>query len=423
MAQQAVTMALIGAGNRGRGIFGQYALNMAHRAQFVAVVEPDEAKRTAFAQQHRIPAERCFADIRSFLAQPRLAQAVVIATLESEREEPIMGAIKAGYHILVEKPLGCTPQQVLRITDAARQFKGIFIVCHQMRHIVAFDTIKKLITSGQYGEIVGVQHSENLSWHHMAHSFVRGFFNNDRMTPMILAKSCHDTDILRYLIDRKPVRVASFGSLTHFRPDKAPAGAPKFCLDGCPAYQSCPYHVLKIYFGDDVDPAYIRQMGVVRDNQHLMELLRTNAFGRCVFHCDNNVVDHQVMQVEFEGGVTASFCMYGHNYFERRILKLSMTNGEISFDWHEGIIRAYTFAPPSQQEIRPDGMRGSHGGGDRVIMDAFVDAIVTGDRRFVLTPVEMSLEGHLLAFAAEESRRTGQVVQLAAYEQQQRAKA
>ena len=418
---QAVTMALIGAGNRGRGIFGQYALTMAHRAQFVAVVEPDLDKRAAFAQQHNIPADRCFATSAAFFAQPKLAQAVVIATLESEREAPILGAIKAGYHILVEKPLGCTPREVLRITDAARSYEGIFIVCHQMRHIVAFDTIKKLIVSGQYGEIIGVQHSENLSWHHMAHSFVRGFFNNDRMTPMILAKSCHDTDILRYLIDRKPVRVASFGSLTHFRPERAPAGAPKFCLDGCPAYQSCPYHVLKIYFGDDVDPAYLRQMGVVKNNQHLMELLRTNAFGRCVFHCDNNVVDHQVMQVEFEGGVTASFCMYGHNYFERRILKLSMTNGEISFDWHEGVIRAYTFAPASQQEFRPDGMRGSHGGGDRVIMDAFVDAIVTGDKRHVLTPVDMSLEGHLLAFAAEESRKTGQVVQLVDYEHRLRS--
>ncbi len=413
---EAVTMALIGAGNRGRGIFGNYAIEMPHRANFVAVVEPDDAKRLQFADQHQIPQAHRFADMESFFAAGKLADAVVIATLESEREEPVLRAIEAGYHILVEKPLGCSPEQVVRICDAARKYEGVFIVCHQMRYIAAYDTIKRLLDSGEYGKIVAIQHSENLAYSHMAHSFVRGFFNNDSMTPMILAKSCHDMDILRYLVDSPPTRVSSFGSLNYFREENAPAGAPARCLDGCPAYRTCPYHVLKLYFGADADPAYIRQMGVVRDKQHLRELLHTNRFGRCVFRCDNNVVDNQVVQIEFASGVTASFSMIGHNYLERRITKISLDNGEIEFDWHKGIIHAWSFNPRIAREVRPDGMQGSHGGGDRIIMDAFVDAVRTRDPQYILTPVKMSLDGHLLAFAAEEARKTGTVIDIADYE-------
>lgn len=416
-----VTIALIGAGNRGRGIFGQYALDMPHRAKFVAVVEPDEAKRNEMAEQHNIAPDQCFADMDSFFAAERMADAVVIATLESERVEPVRKAIERGYHILAEKPLGCTPQDAIAITDAAQDFDGVFIVCHQMRHGVFYDQIKRMVESGDYGDIVAVQHSENLSYEHMAHSFVRGSFNNDRMTPMILAKSCHDMDFLRYIIDRKPARVSSFGALNHFKPENAPEGAPDRCLDGCPAYDTCPYHVLKLYFNDSTDDAYIRQMGVVRDRHELLEKLHTNRFGRCVYHCDNNVVDHQVVQIEFEGGVVASFAMVGHNYIERRMCKLSMTNGEIEFDWDKGEIRAYTFEPRASAVIERDGFHGTHGGSDRIIMDAFVDAIQTGDPKYIRTPVRVSLDGHLLAHAAEEARVTGTVVTLDEYESRIRA--
>jgi hypothetical protein len=147
---------------------------------------------------------------------------------------------------------------------------------------------------------------------------------------MILAKSCHDMDLLLYLTAAKPLRISSFGSLSHFRSENAPEGAPKYCLDGCPAAATCPYDVQRAYFRPSTDPAYLRQMGVIKDRLHLMELLKTSRFGRCVYHCDNNVVDHQVCSIEFEGGVTASFTMTGHNAIERRRTRIQLTDGEIA---------------------------------------------------------------------------------------------
>ena len=161
-------------------------------------------------------------------------------------------------------------------------------------------------------------------------------------------------------------------------------------------------------------------MGVVKNKTELFDLLRHNRFGRCVFRCDNNVVDHQGVQVEFEGGVTATFQMAGHNYIERRITKISMTKGEIFFDTSEGIVKAYTFSPLQEELVKPEGISGSHMGGDRVIMDAFVDAIRTGKKDYILTPVEMSLDSHLMAFAAEEARIKGTVVDIREFELQHR---
>ena len=419
---QAVKLALIGAGNRGSGVFGGYALEMPHRARFIAVVEPDAAKRNAFATAHRIEADRCFASAEEFFANPpSQVDGVVIATLEDHRFDLVSRSMDQGWHILVEKPLCTNPEDLIRIYDATKDYPNILIVCHQMRLTPVYRTVKSLIDSGAYGEIVCIQHSENLSWHHMAHSFVRGFFQNDRLTPMLLAKSCHDLDLLVHLTGQKASRVSSFGSLNYFRKENAPQGAPEYCLDGCPHAESCPYDVQKIYFEGDTDPAYIRQMGVVQDKDHLRELLRKNQFGKCVFRSDNNVVDNQVVQIQFERGIHASFTMCGHNAFERRMTKISMTNGEIEFTGLDTRIRATRFEPRIEEVIDVHA-KGTHGGGDRAIMDNFTSAILTGDQSILVTPIRDSLEGHLLVFAAEEARAQGTVVDVREYEQDIRRK-
>ncbi len=419
--QKPVKLALIGAGNRGAGIFGRYALDMPHRAQFVAVVEPDAAKRAAFAAAHGLAANRCFAGIPEFFARPpKDIQAVVVATLEDARLEPVMPSMAQGWDILVEKPLCTTAEELIRIYDATKDYGKILIVCHQMRLAPVYRTIKRLADSGDFGRIVCIQHSENLSWHHMAHSFVRGFFNNDRLTPMLLAKSCHDLDMLAHLTGRRALKVASFGGLNYFRAENCPPGAPEFCLQGCPHARTCPYDVMKIYFDEDTDPAYIRQMGVVENKDQLRELLMRNRFGRCVFRTDNNVVDNQTVQIELEGGVHVSFTMCGHNGTERRMTKISMTNGEIEYDGLGNVIRTARFEPRLDAAVSVHA-KGSHHGGDRAIMDNFIDAIVSGDKSSLLTPIQDSLEGHLLVFAAEEARRQGKVVDVRAYEQELRA--
>lgn len=411
------TLVLIGAGNRGRGVFGDYALCNPHKARFVAVVEPDAAKREQFGADHNIPVENRFVSCRDLFARGRLADGAVIATLENQRLEPVEGAMKLGYDILIEKPLGLTAMEVIRLCDVARAFPGIFIVCHQMRHVAPYAKLKSLIASGRYGRIISIEHSENLSFEHMAHSFVRGFFSRSKLTPMILAKSCHDMDIMRYLVDSPPRRLASFGSLTHFKRENAPAGAPAFCLDGCPAENTCPYHVQKLYFRDDTDPAYLRQMGVIGNRSELFAALKTNQFGRCVYRCDNDVVDHQVVSVEFENNATASFRMVGLNGVERRITRISMERAELGLDMTEGRLHVWTFGPKREKHvIEPLGATGTHHGGDAAIMESFVHAIRTRNSESVLTPVAASLESHLMSFAAEESRVTGKMVVMKDYE-------
>ncbi len=409
-------LVLFGAGNRGAGIFGQYAKDMPHRCRFIAVVEPDHSKRNHFAALHGIPEDCCFDNSNAFFdANVKDVDGIIIATLENERYDPIVLSMAKGYHILVEKPLCTNAEELIRLYDACDSYEKIIIVCHQMRLSPNYRKVKELIDSGRYGEIVCLQHSENLSYDHMAHSFVRGPFNKSSLTPMLLAKSCHDMDIMTHWLGLKAVRVSSFGSLSYFTKENCPEGAPEFCLQGCPASAYCPYDVLKIYFEKNVDPAYLRHMGVVKDKDHLRELLQTNRFGRCVFQTDNDVVDHQTVQIEYEHGVLASFTMCGHNGLERRISKFSMTNGEIECDMSKDAITARSFEPLRTENYEIEAL-GTHGGGDLAIMDNFMDAIDTGDRSKLLTPISDSFEGHLLVFAAEEAREKGQVINVRDYE-------
>jgi predicted dehydrogenase len=413
-----ISIVLIGAGNRGRGIFGQYALDFPHRAKFVAVVEPDADRRAAFSVAHGIPEDRQFSSVAEFFAKhPRkIADGLIIATQENVRAEAIELALEAGYAVLCEKPLGLTALDVIAVTDTAKKHDGLFMVCHQMRYAPLYCTLKRLVDSGEYGKVVNIEHSENLDFEHMAHSYVRGYFNNDALTPMILAKSCHDMDLLLYLTAAKPLRISSFGSLSHFRSENAPEGAPKYCLDGCPAAATCPYDVQRAYFRPNTDPAYLRQMGVIKDRLHLMELLKTNRFGRCVYHCDNNVVDHQVCSIEFEGGVTASFTMTGHNAIERRRTRIQLTDGEIELDSFKKTIEIRKFSTGDSEVLTPP-LGGTHSGGDVAIMQNFVETILSGNQRQVLTSVSESLDSHLLAFAAEFSRKTNQCLAISDFEE------
>ena len=414
--QPPINIALIGAGNRGQGVFGQYGIDMPHRARFVAVVDPVEKKRNRFGDEHSISPDKRFENYEQFFeTRDERVDAVVIATLENERKGPIFGAMKNGYHILVEKPLGTDLKSVVEICDAAKAYSKIFMVCHQMRYTALYHTLKLAIDSGMYGRPISVQHSENLSYHHMAHSFVRGLFSSSALSPMILQKACHDMDLIRWIVDSEPVDLSSYGSLLHFRQENAPVGAAERCLNNCPVERACPYSALKIYFSEDTDPAYLRQMGSPSTPSELRDALTANQFGRCVYNCDNDVVDNQVVIVRFKNGVTANFSMTGHNVLDRRITKVSLTNGELELDVSSGFIKAWTFHPSAYSIITPESKDGSHLGGDMAIMNGFVDAIVGGDYKNVLTPVGMSLDSHVMAFAAEESRISGRSVNVAEF--------
>src|SRR5216683_444630 len=233
-AMQKVTIALIGAGQRGMDCYGLYALKFPYEVQFIAVAEPNQARRERFQQAHQIPEKQCFADWREMLAHPKLADAIMICTQDRLHFEPVMAAIQAGYHIMVEKPLSPDPDECLQMGEAANKTDKILMIGHTLRYASLFTTIKQLLEQGRIGQLISIQHNENVAFWHHAHSFVRGNWRNSaESSPMILAKSCHDMDILLWLAGADCTSIASFGSLTHFTAKYAPAGAPQRCLDGC----------------------------------------------------------------------------------------------------------------------------------------------------------------------------------------------
>ena len=257
-----ILAALIGAGRRGIQTFGGFALRNPYEIQFIAVAEPDAERRVQFAAQHDIPKERQFSSWEELLDRPKLCEALVIATMDQMHFAPTIAALDAGYDILLEKPMSNEPVECLRMAQQAQAEKRLLMICHVLRYTPFFTAIKKIVDSGLLGDIVSVQHNENVGYYHQAHSFTRGNWRNSQLSsPMILAKCCHDMDILTWLIGKRCQKISSFGGLYLFKPENAPVGAPARCTDGCPVERQCPYSAIRIYIDEHTSPGdFIKQI-------------------------------------------------------------------------------------------------------------------------------------------------------------------
>ncbi len=413
---QKVTIALIGAGQRGMDCYGLYALKFPYEVQFIAVAEPNQARRERFQQAHQIPEKQCFADWREMLAHPKLADAIMICTQDRLHFEPVMAAIQAGYHIMVEKPLSPDPDECLQMGEAANKTDKILMIGHTLRYASLFTTIKQLLEQGRIGQLISIQHNENVAFWHHAHSFVRGNWRNSaESSPMILAKSCHDMDILLWLAGADCTSIASFGSLTHFTPQNAPAGAPARCLDGCPVAHTCLYYAPKFYLtGETGWPASV--ISDDRSLEALLKALQEGPYGRCVYRCDNNVVDHQVVSLEFANSVTAVFTMCAFTDDIRRTIELMGTRGEIHgvISEHKCEIKISDFTTGANTTINlptENGPQG-HGGADFGLMQHFIQMVQNDGKQPGLTSVAQSVQSHLMAFAAEKARLEKKVINL-----------
>lgn len=418
-----VQTALIGAGGRGIGTFGAFALRNPHEIQFTAVAEPDDERRAKFAKIHNIPLDRQFISWEDLLTRPKLCEALVIATMDRQHYAPTMAALDAGYDILLEKPMSNDPQECLRMAQKANAGHRLLMICHVLRYTPFFAAIKQIIDEGKLGDIVSVQHNENVGYYHQAHSFTRGNWRNSQLSsPMILAKCCHDMDILAWLIGKRCLKVSSFGSLHLFKPENAPIGAPARCTDGCPVERQCPYSAIRIYidehssWGDFITPI----MDPTEESR--WTALREGPFGRCVYFCDNDVVDHQVVNMEFEDDITVAFTMCGFTADISRSLKIMGTKGELRAHMEANEIEVRDFVTLNRHVIRPVIGLG-HGGGDDYLLHSFarlVRSLDPVDRSHSLTSAAISVQSHLMAFAAERSRLEKRVIDLEEFERQQK---
>lgn len=418
-----VSVALIGAGLRGINYL-EYALQHPMELEVTAVAEPVRERRESFKHRHWIDDANCFEDWDAFFAAPKMADAVLICTQDKQHFEPTMRALQAGYHVLLEKPMSPDPEECIRMGEMASKAGKVFSICHVLRYSPFFRTLKELLEEGVIGRLMSIQHNENVGYWHQAHSFVRGNWRRkDESSPMILAKSCHDLDILLWLADADCVRVSSFGSLTHFTAAEAPQGAPLRCLDGCPAADECLYYAPNLYLTADTN----WPTSAISDDMSYSaryKALQEGPYGRCVYHCDNDVVDHQVVNLEFSNSVTAAFTMSAFTRDVSRTIKLMGTRGEIRGAMEKNEIEIIHFGSGKVERISFDDMGGhvGHGGGDMRLIKDFLKLVRDGGQTQGLTSADRSVQSHLMAFAAEQSRIEGSIIRLEEFRQRYTAK-
>ena len=413
-----VKLLIVGCGSRGTGYAG-FAHQCPDRAKVVAVADPIDDHRNRVGDVHQVPEELRFRSWEEAVQAPRMADAVLICTQDNMHEAPAIAFARQGYDILLEKPMAPTAASCRRIVAAVKEAGVVFAVCHVLRYTEYTRRLKALLDSGRIGEIVSIQHLEPVGYWHQAHSFVRGNWRNEEESSfMLLAKCCHDVDWLRYVMGRSCRQVHSFGTLHHFRPECAPAGAAARCLD-CPASveANCPYSALKIYLRDRLDKDWaLWPLDVLTDHvtrENVLQALREGPYGRCVYACDNDVVDNQVVNMLFDNGTTASMTMTAFNEATGRLTRIFGTRGSIDTD--SSVITVFDFLTNQKEKIDTavanDGsILSGHGGGDYGLMDAFVGAVAERNPSRILSGTDETLESHLMAFAAEHSRRTGRVV-------------
>ena len=405
-----VSVVVIGAGERGSG-YARWAARHPDRASVVAVAEPREVRRARFAAEHGVAERDAVADWRQLASRGRLADAVLICTQDRMHVEPAEAFAALGYQILLEKPMAPDQAGCRRIVAAVEKAGVMLAVGHVMRYTPYTRAVKEIVGSGQLGDIMSVQHLEPLGFWHQAHSYVRGNWRRgDLAASMLMAKSCHDLDWLQHILGRSPLRVSSFGSLTHFTAANRPVGAADRCVT-CPVEPGCPYSAPRFY-RDLLDRGEHRwPLSVLVEDYSpgaLDEALRNGPYGRCVYACDNDVVDHQVVALEFPGTITATFTMTGFSKAAYRNTRLFGTRGELTGDGET--IRVYDFLTRAERLLTPapadaDG----HGGGDAGLMDAFIRAVATGNRELISSGPRESLASHLAVFAAEQARLNGTV--------------
>ncbi len=424
MSGKIVRIAIAGVGSRGKNAYGLELLNMKDRAKVVAVADIDPERLALAGDAHGVPDEMRFPSAEAMLAMPRLADAMLVCTQDRQHVPHAVAALKKGYDVMMEKPISPKLEDLQEITKVARENGRRVVVCHVLRYTPFFQTIKKTIDSGVLGEIVSIQALENVRYWHQAHSFVRGNWRREEDTsPMILAKCCHDLDYLVWLCGKKCERVSSYGSLMYFKKSNAPEGAALRCTQGCKAKESCPYDAEKIYLTNKDTGILCGNVewpiDVLAENpteEKIRHAIETGPYGRCVFHCDNDVVDHQIVNMQMEGGASLSLTMSAFTSIGGRTIKVMGTLGDLWGDMHENRIRIGVFGKEPQviDLGKEEKDFAGHGGGDRLLMEQFVDLMQGKEPDGTITTLETSVESHLVALAAEKSRlENGESIEIA----------
>ena len=408
-----VTFAILGMGDRGT-VYAAKVLRFPEQAEVTAMADLRQEQLDSANKYLNLPQERIFHSAKDLLAQPKLADIMVIATQDQQHCEHAIAAMEAGYDLLLEKPIANRLEDVVKIAKTAKQLGRRVLVCHVLRYTVFYKEIRRLINEGKIGAVQLVEASESVGYFHQAHSFVRGSWHNSlQSSPMILAKCCHDMDILPWVIGKKCLKLNSFGSLSYFKEENAPEGSTERCFD-CKV-ENCPYHAPTFYVSRIPGwPANV--LCTEPTEEKILQALRETDYGRCVFRMDNDVVDHQTVHMLMEDGVTVIFRMCGFNNLQTREIRVLGTEGEL---WGHSKNKELCYQRWGEEPVKIDLFAlcsdfTGHGGGDEgIIRDAI--RLYRGEDfdTSSITYLEDSVDSHYMAFAAEKSRvEGGQLINL-----------
>lgn len=411
MQNKRLTVAVAGTGSRGMA-YANALKTLGTDYEIVAIADPRPERLENFATRFGVKKEYCYTSAEEMLKQDKLADVMVISTMDKQHYLQSMAALDKGYHLLLEKPVSPDPKECIEIAKKANE-KGLkILVCHVLRYTRFYRKIKEIIDSGKLGRILSVQANEQVCYWHQAHSFVRGNWRNEKESPMILQKCCHDMDILLWLTGKHCKSVSSFGKLSHFKSSEAPKGAGERCTEDCPEYNTCPYSVKHCYI-DKAKKGYfgwpIDVVEITPNLDKLCETLKTSPYGRCVYHCDNDVVDHQVVNLLLEDDVTVSFNFTAFTSEGGRKIHVMGTKGDLVayMEDTEFTVTEYGKASEKVSFVGIDDGFG-HGGGDIGIMRDLI-ALLNGEISDTssLTTIDDSIESHLVCFAVDRSQKNG----------------
>lgn len=428
MEQKPVTAIIVGAGHRAF-VYSKLAKTDPDKLKIVGVADPNPVRRQKAMEEFGFGEDMCFESADELAKKGKLADAIINGTMDEQHLVTSVPLLNAGYDMLLEKPFAVNEKEMREIVACAKKNNSKVMICHVLRYTPFYYGIKEIVNSGEIGDIINIQTTEHVSYHHLSTSYVRGKWANSKKchTSMLLAKCCHDLDIMMWMMsETKPKKISSFGGKFQFKPENAPAGAGTICMKDCPLVDTCVYSTKRLYIDHPDRWAFYVwdalegiKNPTIEDKINLMK--SDSPYARCIYKCDNDVVDHQSVMVEFESGATGTHNMVGGSSEPRRDIHIIGTKGEIfgNFEDSKFTVLKINPSPDAHNEecdveehdlkVTGDmvGAYGGHGGGDERLAADFVKFIRGEEHSLACTSIFDSVAGHLSVYLADQSRENG----------------
>jgi predicted dehydrogenase len=423
MESTPIRAVIVGGGHRS-DIYAELSLKNPEKLRIVGIVDPSPVRTEYLKNKYSIPEENCFSSVEALCERELLGELVINGTMDQLHVQTAIPTLKKGYDLLLEKPLAVSREEMEALCAVAKEYDRQVHICHVLRYTEFYSTVKKLILSGEIGKPISLSMSEHVAYAHMCVSFVRGKWRSKSacFAPMLLAKSCHDLDIMTWLMEPyRPTAVSSFGSNLQFTKENKPEGAPHRCYDECPHFENCPFSAKSNYVEHDMWDFYAFDNfdgRKISTEERERSLATDNSYGICAWDFDReDNVDHQTVNVCFEGGATATFTMVGGASRAQRSLHLVGTKGEIIGVFEDNKIILRKIAPHekgwfTEKVIETSAPTFGHAGGDIALIESFVDILMGKAPDFRACNLESASDAYRIAFAAEDAMNEGRTVWL-----------